>query len=232
MKAVILAAGMSRRLRPICDNKPKCMLEINGRTIIENQIDILNKNQIDEIIIVVGYQKEKIYNLLEGKKIEFVENGDYSSTNSSYSLWLAKKHLVDSDFIYLNSDLYFEQEILETLISKSTDFSCIVDKSRRNKDNDSFKALVDDNQIIEMSKTTNSLIEVPGPFFISRNTSNNLFNLLESLIYTDKNMWVYTIFDKLKDKIPLIPISVKSSWFEIDTPEDYNRAKIFDNNEL
>ena len=226
MNAVILAAGMSRRLGNITLNKPKCLLEILDTTIIEYQINLLKKIGISRIVIVVGYKKEiiidKLYNY---DNIKFVINEDFENTNSSYSLYLSKNMLNGNPFIYLNSDLIINESTLNELINGSNSFRCILDNKRKNKDIDSFKAIVQDNFVKKMGKEINSGIEVPGPFYLNSKISTELFNLLDKVINKDKNMWVYSIFNMLANRFDLTGIYTNEKWFEVDTEEDYNKVK-------
>jgi L-glutamine-phosphate cytidylyltransferase len=226
MKAIILAAGMSKRLYPITLGKPKCLLEIGGTSIIEYQISALKEVGITEIIVVVGYHGNQIVDKIQDNCVKFVSNNKYETTNSGYSLWLAKKHLIDSDFIYLNSDLYFSIRDLKNLLLMKEDFTCVIDQHRKNKCQDSFKAIIksDDMTIFDMGKEIISSVEVPGPFYLNQKVSSELFQLLENMIEFDKNMWVYSIFNKLAESIPLAGIQSHGKWFEIDTIEDFSEA--------
>ncbi len=226
MKAVILAAGMSLRLRPVTSSKPKCLLGVFGKTILEYQIALLKKVGISDIIIVVGYKKELIIDKLkEISGIEFIENIDFASTNSSYSLYLAKERLINNEFIYLNSDLIFNESALRSLIKCKAEFACVLDRSRNNKDEDSFKAIVESSHVLSMSKKLNTKVEVPGPFRLNKQASIEFFSILDEVVVDDKNMWVYSIFNKLLEIIPLKGVFTNDLWFEVDTVEDYDMVK-------
>lgn len=94
MKAIILAAGIASRLRPLTDHKPKCLLEIRKQCLLGRAIDGLIFNGIREVIIVTGYLQEQIIGFVQGHypdlKVEYIYNEKYASTNNIYSLWLAK----------------------------------------------------------------------------------------------------------------------------------------------
>lgn len=119
MRAIILAAGKSTRLRPLTENTPKCLLEINGQAIIDYQIKDLLDNGVDEIIVVTGFQGEKITAHLNknypGVNLTFIENKEFETTAPSYSLWLAKD-LMKGGFLYLNSDLFCHPAIIRSVI--------------------------------------------------------------------------------------------------------------------
>lgn len=117
MQAVILAAGRGNRLRPITDKIPKSLVEINGISFIENDLNALARHkEVKEVIIVVGYKKdlikERIGNSYKGMRIAYVENDDWSITNNIYSLWLAR-NLIKEDFILMEGDIFFEHDILD-----------------------------------------------------------------------------------------------------------------------
>lgn len=121
MQGLILAAGMGKRLGKYTEDQTKCMVKVNGKTLIEYALDALSENPISKVIIVVGYEGKKLMDFIgdsyKGMKIEYVINNIYDKTNNIYSLWLAKDHLANDDTILLESDLIFESSILKGLIS-------------------------------------------------------------------------------------------------------------------
>jgi histidinol-phosphate/aromatic aminotransferase/cobyric acid decarboxylase-like protein/choline kinase len=117
MQAVILAAGRGNRLRPITDEIPKALVEVNGKSFLMNDLEALTKHkEVEEVIIVVGYKKELIRRRIgenyKGIHVTYVENNDWASTNNIYSLWLAKS-LIKCDFILMEGDVFFEHTILD-----------------------------------------------------------------------------------------------------------------------
>ena len=93
MKAIILAAGMSKRLKPFINSIPKCLLEFGGKTIIEYQIEILHSLDKGHCCCI-GFSESKVMRKLNNRSINYVFNNEYKTTNSSYSLWLSKKNLL------------------------------------------------------------------------------------------------------------------------------------------
>src|SRR5580698_3260661 len=108
MKAVILAAGIASRLRPLTDNTPKCLLKVGDKIILELTIDNIIANNIDDVIIVTGYLEEQIKNFVSVKyphlNVAYIYNDIYSSTNNIYSLWLAKDSLLGDEMLLMDSD--------------------------------------------------------------------------------------------------------------------------------
>ena len=108
MKSVILAAGMGKRLNPTIGNIPKGLIKIGKKTLLERSLEILFKNRIKEVIIVIGYLgsmiKDKLGNSYSGVKIKYIWNKEYTNSGSMYSLSKAKD-IIDDDVILLESDL-------------------------------------------------------------------------------------------------------------------------------
>ena len=119
MQAIILAAGMGRRLGEYTQNNTKCMVPVNGVKLIDRMMGQLNKLNLKRVVVVVGYEGQKLMNYLgtdwNGLKIEYVNNPIYDKTNNIYSLALAKKQLQEDDTLLLESDLIFDDEMLELL---------------------------------------------------------------------------------------------------------------------
>lgn len=122
MQAIILAAGMGRRLGELTKGHTKCMVEVNGETLIDRAIKQLAKLNLTRLVLVVGYQGEKLKNHIGHRyddilKIEYVENHIYDKTNNIYSLALAKEQLCEDDTILLESDLIFDRSMLDLIVS-------------------------------------------------------------------------------------------------------------------
>ena len=120
MQAIILAAGMGSRLGKYTANNTKCMLTINGRTLIERALDSLDGAGIQRCVIVAGYQKQNLMNFVGPRykniDITWIANDVYNKTNNIYSLYLAKDHLLADDTLLLESDLIFEDRLIERLL--------------------------------------------------------------------------------------------------------------------
>jgi len=129
-QAIILAAGMGTRLLPITDTIPKCLLEVNGKSILLRQLEILEDLGITETALVVGYLKEKIMKTVgsdfRSMKITYIENHEYKTTNNIYSLWLARDYL-RRGCILLESDIVFEKDIIRMLLESEKENIAIVD---------------------------------------------------------------------------------------------------------
>jgi histidinol-phosphate/aromatic aminotransferase/cobyric acid decarboxylase-like protein/choline kinase len=121
MQAIILAAGMGSRLGKYTAHNTKCMLSINGKTLIERALDAINNADIRECIIVVGYKKEHVISFLGNRykniNIRYISNDIYNKTNNIYSLYLTKELLVQDDVLLLESDLIFEERVITDMLA-------------------------------------------------------------------------------------------------------------------
>ena len=137
MKAIILAAGMGTRLRPLTESCPKCLVDVCGKPIMEYQLESLQKAGIGQCTMVVGYKSESVRqrfgNNYRGIKLSYVENHRYAETNNMYSLWLAKSKM-DDDILLLESDLIFDDRLLQELIWDHADNVAVVDRYRPTMD--------------------------------------------------------------------------------------------------
>lgn len=121
MQALMLAAGMGRRLGKYTEECTKCMIKVGGRTLLERTVEALQIAGIQRLVMVVGWEHEKlidyIHSNITGMEFEFVYNHDYSSTNNIYSLYLARKQLAQDDTILLESDLVFDKNLLWKMLN-------------------------------------------------------------------------------------------------------------------
>lgn len=132
MQAIILAAGMGKRLKDLTQNNAKSMVKVNGVTLIERTLRQLDKLRLKRIVIVVGYKGQKLKDYIGSLQIDtriiFVDNPIYDRTNNIYSLSLAKEQLGEDDTLILESDIIFEDEVLEMLVNDSRETLAFVDK--------------------------------------------------------------------------------------------------------
>ncbi len=121
MQAIILAAGMGKRLGKLTQNNTKAMIKVNGVTLIERMLCQIEKFGIRDVIMVVGYKalelKQYISTLNTNLQITYVENEEYNSTNNIYSLYLAKDYLLKEDTLLFESDLIFEDKLIHNIIT-------------------------------------------------------------------------------------------------------------------
>ncbi len=149
MQGMILAAGMGKRLKELTQNNTKCMVKVNGVSLIERLLHQLEKYNLSRIVIVIGYEGQKLVDYIAtlGIKtpIEYVNNPIYDKTNNIYSLALAKKQLCEEDTLLFESDLIFADETIDAIVNDQRDTLALVDKYERWMDGTCVKLAEDDS---------------------------------------------------------------------------------------
>lgn len=149
MQGLILAAGMGKRLKDLTHDNTKCMVKVNGVTMIERALRQLEKLHLSRIVIVVGYEGQKLIDYIETLGIQtpicFVDNPIYDKTNNIYSLALAKEYLLKEDTLLLESDLIFEDDVLKVLMDDPRETLALVDKYESWMDGTCIKVGEDDS---------------------------------------------------------------------------------------
>ena len=132
MQAIILAAGMGKRLKELTQNNTKCMVKVNGVTLIDRMLHQIERQHLSRIIIVVGYEGQKLIDYIGTLDIQtpivYINNPIYDKTNNIYSLTLAKDWLCKDDTLLFESDLIFEDSVLDDLVSDPRETLALVDK--------------------------------------------------------------------------------------------------------
>lgn len=228
MKAIILAAGKSSRLYPLTLEKPKCLLELEpGKTIIEHQIKIINQCGINKIIVVVGYQKEKIKDVLKDTVYyrEFLDFARYNNLHTLYSI----KNDLNEDTLILFSDVLFGKKLLKKCLDSDKDFCLLI--HNKNILLETMRIQIKDNCIVNIGSHI-PIEEGDGNFIgvakFSRKGINILVTEMKKMISNTKHHNDYYT-------LPLINIAKKHKvgyelvedepWIEIDFLNDYNKAK-------
>lgn len=234
MKAIILAAGVASRLRPLTDHKPKCLLEVGGRTLLGRIIDGLILNAIKDITIVTGYfhemVEEFILSVYPGLNVKFIYNKDYQSTNNIYSLWLTKDEALHEDVLLLDSDILFDPELVAVLLD-SPHADCLA-LNKHPLGEEEIKVITDSSgRILEISKTCSpekAIGESIGIEKMSNNFVRTLFTELDTMIKEKKQVDIFyeAAFENIIGKGADIYAMDTSDLFsmELDTVEDFETA--------
>ncbi len=234
MKAIILAAGASERLMPLTKNIPKCLIKIGNKTILEHQLDAIDFSGISETVIVIGYLKEMIIDLI-GKNyrgihtIKYIENYDYATTNTIYSLYMARDEFINNDFIYFNADVLFHKDIVK-LIAKHKMKNVLAVEYKKCGDEEVKFTTNSENRIVKLGKYI-STSEAEGEFIgVAKFGKNVSHKFIEALTYYSLKGKKNLFFEKAVEDILGIDIfyPLDISYIpniEIDFPEDLKRAR-------
>ena len=236
-KTIILAAGEGTRLMPYTSDRPKCMVEIDGRSLIDRQLEILKNNGISEIIIIGGYKAS----MLKMKSNKLLINDNYNKSNMLWTLFCAENELHD-EVIVSYGDIVYSSNVLQRLINSNEDISVIIDldweeywKERNDNPLDDAETLKLNNEgyICEIGKKPQSISEIEGQYIGLMKFSKRGILKLKSLFHSEKegvtnflgkpikNAYMTDFLQALIDSGERVsPIFINSGWIEIDTVND------------
>ena len=236
IKAVILAAGVGSRIRPLTDNCPKSLLMINGKTILEMMISHIQKCGISEIVFVLGYLQDQIKDYVKTQfpdlVAHYITNKKYKETNTGYSLLLTKDLVQNSTFIKFDADVVFDISILKNLIDSEHDNCLCIDKNIH-LDAEEIKVIIrEENRVVKASRTVNpedAIGESIGIEKISPEAAHALFSELEIMMKDEQHHQEYyeAAYERIIEKdVPFHALDISGlKWTEIDTKEDFLTAE-------
>lgn len=239
MQGMILAAGMGKRLKELTKNNTKCMVKVNGVTLIERMLRQLDRLYLSRIVIVVGYEGQKLIDYIGTLHINtpicFINNPVYDKTNNIYSLALAKEYLIREDTLLLESDLIFEDGVLSLLMEDERETLALVDKYEswmdgtciRLGEDDSIEAVVPGKQFVFEDITT--YYKTVNIYKFSRHFSETHYvPFLEAYVkalgdneYYEQVLRVIAMLDEPEIKAKRLDGQL---WYEIDDIQDLDIA--------
>jgi choline kinase len=230
MRGIILAAGKGSRLNGTAGESPKCLVKAGGLTLVERQIQELQRAGIDDIAVVVGCQADQVRQAC-GHHVTYVENVRYAQTNSMYSLWMARPLLYEG-FVVLNCDVMFHPVLLMDLLTARHEDALLL--AYREADQPPFgdeemKVKVRCGRVVDMSKQMEPADadgENLGIVKFGAEGASVLVEIMDRLIAAGGlRDWAPRAFREFAQVRPLHAIGTRGlPWIEIDFPEDYQRA--------
>ncbi len=234
MIGVILAAGMAKRLRPLTDERPKCLLTVGERTLLQRTVDAIITAGINELVVVTGYRQQMIRDFLTAHypavTIHFIDNPDYAHNNNIFSLWLTRPYTEGKDFLLLDSDILFDPAIIPAVLKQEGSALAL---NRHELGEEEIKVIVDDkNRVQEISKVCSiekAIGESVGIEKMTADYSTALFTELEKMIEGEGLIDVFyeKAFERLIPQGHTFKIVDTTDFFsiELDTVEDFENAK-------
>jgi L-glutamine-phosphate cytidylyltransferase len=244
MKSIILCAGQGSRLRPLTNEKPKCMVELFGKPILNWQIDVMNNCGIRDIIVATGYKKE----IFNDNSLTYFTNPDYESTNMVETLFCASKTM-NSDFIVSYGDIVYDESVLNSLLTSSAPISVVIDKKWEKLWNLRFEnPLMDaesleldkEGNIVEIGQKVSDISKIEGQFIglmkfqgkgvemlkkfysDSKNISLNGINPLNPKLEFKKSYMTDLLQGMIRSGIQLSSVPVNNGWLELDSLDDFD----------
>ena len=234
MIGVILAAGMAKRLRPLTDTRPKCLLSVGSKTLLQRTVDAMLATGIEELVVVTGYRAEMIRTFLSQTypdlDVHFLHNADYEHNNNIYSLWMAGEVVRGKEFLLMDSDILCDPQAVMAVASQQESALAL---NRHELGEEEMKVVVDqDFRITEISKTCkveNALGESVGIEKMNPEYSEALFRELDIMIRQEGLVDIFyeRAFERLIPQGYSFKVVDTTSFFsyELDTPEDFERAR-------
>ena len=255
LNAIILAAGQGKRLIPLTKNKPKCMVNLFGKALLEWQISIFRECGITDISVVTGYRSK----LIDLSGLKFFQNKEFETTNMVESLFCASQELNEQTIVSYG-DIIFEKKVLDKLIQSKADFSVIVDKNWKrywemrfdNPLNDAESLKIDaDSNITSIGQKTQKIDEIEGQYIglmkfqnaglekikgfyekIKSQSTNNS-NPLNPLVSFQQLFMTDFLQGLINDGCKLRAIEIENGWLELDTIDDYDKyVELYSKNKL
>jgi len=247
LKIIVLAAGQGKRLQPLTNNKPKCMVELFGKTLLQRQIEIYRNCGISDITVVTGYYDSKI----NYPDIYKLKNKRYRTTNMVESLFCAQEKLFGS-VIVSYGDIIFEKKIIKKLINSENDISIIIDKNWKDywkiRFNDPLKdaesLVVDKNGFIQsIGQKAKNVEEIGGQFIGLMKFQNDGIknikkfyekikkisisgsNVLNTNLPFEKSFMTDFLQGLINFDYKLKAVFIKNGWLELDSLKDYGLYK-------
>ena len=233
MIGVILAAGMAKRLRPLTDTKPKCLLEVGGKTLLQRTVDAMASAGINEFLVVTGYRGGMIRDFLTSHypqtSIQFLDNVDYEHNNNIFSLWMAMQELHGQEVLLMDSDILCDPEAVRRVARQECSALAM---QQHELGEEEMKIVVDaDFNITEISKTCSVAAAIGESVGIEKMTSDYteaLYQELRQMILEEGLIDIFyeRAFERLIPQGHTFKVVDTTDLFsyELDTPEDFQKA--------
>lgn len=232
MIGVILAAGMAKRLRPLTDTKPKCLLEVGGKTLLQRTVDAMVSTGISDFLVVTGYRASMIRDFLGNignLRFSFIDNVDYEHNNNIFSLWMAMQELHGQEVLLMDSDILCDPEAVRRVARQ--DCSALA-MQRHELGEEEMKIVVDAaGNITEISKTCSVADAIGESVGIEKMTSaytEALYQELRQMILDEGLIDIFyeRAFERLIPQGHTFKVVDTTDLFsyELDTPEDFEKA--------
>ena len=219
MNAIILAAGMGTRLRPLTNDRPKCLVAVNGVPMVERQIQFLKEKGIDDITLISGYKAESLAYLKDRYGVDIVFNDRYDTCNNINSLYTVKERFHDT--YVLEGDVYMDKNILLSEVSQSTYFA------RKKKYENEWGLEVDNsNRLVKINIGAGEGFLMSGISYWKKEDCQKIISHMEE-VYATKDYTNLYWDNMVLDIYPELDIHVREieGIYEIDTPEELKEVE-------
>jgi choline kinase len=238
MRAIILSAGQGRRLLPLTENTPKCCLPLANHSILEWQLSQISKAGIDEVVVVTGFEAERVEAVVDAAsekfgdlKIRTLHNPFYARSDNLGTCWVARGEMLEP-FLIINGDTLFEAEILEKLLNSTHDYPItLTTDSKGDYDDDDMKVVTDEGRLLRVGKTLDREYvngESIGMMVFDQQGADTFRLKVETLMKSPEGLtrWYLSAIDELADEGHVGVCSIQGlSWCEVDDHADLKHAE-------
>ncbi len=236
MKALILTAGCSRRLRPLTDHTPKCLLSVGGVPILQRALRNLRGLGFDDVTVVTGFIAHRVRDAIGGwfpdLAVEYIDNPDYATTNNAYSLELAGHALSGEEFVLLDGDIIYDVGVVQKLLDRGPD--CLALRTEGTIGLEEVKVAVAGDRIAQIGKEVSvpsAVGESVGIEYFSGASSERLFSILADRVRGQGlvNEYYEAAFQQMFDEgVSMSAVNITPHYaIEIDTRDDLAAANRF-----
>lgn len=235
-KAIVLSAGQGKRLLPLTERRPKCLLPLNGRTLIEWQIASLAANGVHDVTVVTGFHGEAVEAALrtrpeDGVRVRFVFNPFFEVADNVGSCYMARQHMLEGDFVLLNGDTLFHPHLFAQAREQARGPISVTVDRKDGYDADDMKVHHDGEHLLAIGKTLPQELsdaESIGMLFFKDEGANLFSAALESALRRPEGLksWYLGVIDTLarNGHVRIAPIQGQE-WCEVDYPKDLAAAE-------
>jgi choline kinase len=243
LEAIILAAGEGKRLRPLTNNTPKCLVNLFGKSLLQQQIETFRSCKIDDISVVTGHLNQ----MINFENITYFQNPNFKTTNMVETLFCAKEKLTNS-VIVSYGDIIFEKNVLQKLIDSNDDISVVIDKNWKkywemrfdNPLNDIESLILDDGYISNIGQKVNSFDKIQGQYIglmkfqnegmsflldfyenAKKKSKDERVNILNSNLPFEKSYMTDLLQGLINAGCKIKAVPVNNGWLELDSYHDY-----------
>ena len=234
MKAIILSAGQGSRLGHLVDDKPKCLIDFNGRTLLDRQLDTLEANGVHEAVVVTGFHDDRIEEALAkrggGPRIRTVYNPFYKVADNTGSLYMAREEL-SGDCLVWNGDTLVSRELMAKVVGNDRAGICVtIDRKADGYDDDDMKVVEDGGRLKAIGKRISDGVnaESIGLLAFRSGGSERFREAIEAAMRTPEGttIWYLRVINHIAQSSDVWTLDIHGEeWGEVDFPPDVDNAR-------
>jgi L-glutamine-phosphate cytidylyltransferase len=235
MKAIILSAGQGSRLGHLTHDRPKCLIEFGGRTLLDRQLDTLAANGVNDVVVVTGFHDELVNSAIKaragGPAVRTVYNPFYKVADNLGSLFIARNELV-GDCLVWNGDTLVSEQLMSRVVGNDRPGMCVTIDQKDGYDADDMKVVVDGAGQLHAIGKRLPIHEVNaesiGLLAFRAGGAEQFRDWIEKVIRTNEGttIWYLRVIHQIAQEHPVWTLNIKGEeWGEVDFPEDVERAR-------